>query len=151
MNQMDLIHKFHSTLPMVRTWIENTLEEHSANATPVISLPFPRLNSVFPLELLAMAKVVVVNGAVPFPPLSRMGLPEFSQMENMQKAGITYKDTYFISHLHQTESLPYRCKSRRASEPRRQGRSRSRPTANPWQRRIWSPPAFPEGKQHGIK
>jgi benzoyl-CoA reductase/2-hydroxyglutaryl-CoA dehydratase subunit BcrC/BadD/HgdB len=38
---------------------------------------------------------------------------------------------------------PQCCKSRRASEPRRQGRSRSKPTASPWQRRIWSPPAFP--------
>jgi len=28
-----------------------------------------------------------------------------------------------------------------------QGRSRSRSTANPWQRRIWSPPAFPQGKK----
>ena len=45
--------------------------------------------------------------------------------------------------------LPYRCKSRRAPEPRRQGWSRSQPTANPWQRRIWSSPAFPKGKQHG--
>ena len=105
MNQMDLIRKFYSTLPLVRKWIENTLEVHGATASPVISLPFPRLNSVLPLELLARAKVVVVNGAVPFPPLSRIGLPEFSQMENMQLAGITYKDTFFVSHPHQTESL----------------------------------------------
>ena len=104
---MDLIRKFRSTLPIVRKWIENTLEEHGANATPVISLSFPRLNIVFPLELLAKAKVVVVNGAVPFPPLSRMGLPEFSPMENMQIAGITYKDTFFVSHLHKTESLHF--------------------------------------------
>jgi hypothetical protein len=38
---------------------------------------------------------------------------------------------------------PQWCKSRRASEPRRQGCRRSKSTANPWQRRIWSPPAFP--------
>lgn len=107
MNQKDLMHKFHSALPMVRKWIENTLKENGANATPVISLSFPRLNRVLPFELLAMAKVVVVNGAVPFPPLSRMGLPEFSQMENIQLAGITYKDTFFVSHFHQTESLHF--------------------------------------------
>ena len=107
MNQMDLIRKFHSTLPIVRKWIENTLEEHGANATPVISLSFPQLNTVLPLDLLARAKVVVVNGTVPFPPLSRMGLPEFSQMENMQMVGITYKDTFFVSHLHKTESLHF--------------------------------------------
>jgi hypothetical protein len=107
MNQMDLIRKLHSILPMVRKWIENLLKEHSANATPVISLSFPRLNAMLPLELLARAKAVVVNTAVPFPPLSRMGLTEFSQMENMQLAGITYKDTFFISHSHQTESLHF--------------------------------------------
>jgi len=48
---------------------------------------------------------VVVTGKVPFPPLGSMGLPEFAQMENMTMAGITYKDTFFVSHLHQTESL----------------------------------------------
>ena len=62
---------------------------------------------VLPSDLLARAKVVVVNGKVPFPPLSSMGLPEFSQMENMQMAGITYKDTFFVSHLYQTESLHF--------------------------------------------
>jgi len=39
-------------------------------------------------------------------------------------------------------AISQRCKSRRASEPRRRGRSRSKPTASPWQRGIWSPPAF---------
>ena len=48
-------------------------------------------------------------------------------------------------------SKPYRCKSRRAPESRRQGRSRSQPTASPWQRRIWSPPAFPRGRKDGIR
>jgi hypothetical protein len=46
--------------------------------------------------------------------------------------------------------LPQYCKSRRASEPRRQGRRCSRSTASAWQRRIWSSPAFPQGKKDGI-
>ena len=107
MNQLDLIQKFRSILPMVRKWIENTLEKHNANATPVISLSFSRLKTVLPLDLLNRAKVVVVNGVVPFPPLSRMGLPELSRMENMPMAGVTYKDTFFVSNLHQTESLHF--------------------------------------------
>jgi len=107
MNQMNLIRNLYSTLPIVRKWIENTLKVHGANATPLISLPFPRLNRVLPPELLARAKVVLVNGKVPFPPLSSMGLPEFSQMEKMPLAGITYKDTFFVSHPHQTESLHF--------------------------------------------
>jgi len=107
MNQLDLIHRFHSILPLVKEWIESTLEKHNANASPVINLSFSRLKIVLPLDLLNRAKVVVVNGVVPFPPLSRMGLPELSSMENMSKAGVTYKDTFFISHLHQTESLHF--------------------------------------------
>ena len=107
MNQLDLIRKFQSTLPAVREWIEKTLEENRPNAVSVTSLSFPRLSMVLPLDLLARAQVVVVTGKVPFPPLSRMGLPEFTQMENMLMTGITYKDTFFLSHLHQTESLHF--------------------------------------------
>lgn len=107
MKQLDLKRKFQSILPLVRTWIENTLEAHSANTTRVIDLSFARLKMVLPSELLAQAKVVVVNGAVPYPPLGRMGLPELSPMENMQITGITYKDTFFINHLHRSESLHF--------------------------------------------
>jgi len=46
--------------------------------------------------------------------------------------------------------LPQCCKSRRASESRRQGCRRSKSTASHWQRRIWSPPAFPQGKKDGL-
>jgi hypothetical protein len=107
MNPLELIPKFHSTLPAVREWIEKTLEENRDHAVPVISLGYPRLGKVFPLELLNRAKAVLVTGKVPFPPLSRMGLPELTDVENMPMAGITYKDTFFISHLQQTESLHF--------------------------------------------
>jgi len=105
MNELDLIRRFRSILPAVVEWINKTLEEYKSNAVFIAGLTFPRLGKVFPLDLLGRAKVVVVTGKVPFPPLSRMGLPEFKQMEDMQMAGITYKDTFFVSHLHQTESL----------------------------------------------
>lgn len=107
MNPLELIRKLHSALPAVTEWIENILEENKPHAVSVISRSFPRLNKLFPPELLTRAKVVPVTGRVPFPPLSRMGLPEFKQMEEMAMAGITYKDTFFISHLHQTESLHF--------------------------------------------
>jgi len=45
---------------------------------------------------------------------------------------------------------PQCCKSRRDPESRRQGHSRSAPTASPWQRGIWSPPAFPQGKKDSL-
>ena len=107
MNPLDLIHKFRSALPAVREWIQETLEENRDRAVPVINLGFPRLGNVFPLDLLSRAKAVVVTGRVPFPPLSRMGLPEFAQMETMPMEGVTYKDTFFVNHLHQTESLHF--------------------------------------------
>ncbi|ABW67430.1 hypothetical protein [Desulfosudis oleivorans] len=107
MNQFDLIERFRSILPIVEKWIEDTLEKHNADARPVISLPFSRLKAIFPPDLLNKAKSVVVKGMVPFPPLSRMGLPELSSMENMPMVGVTYKDTFFVNHLYQSESLHF--------------------------------------------
>ena len=107
MNQFDLIKKFKATLPTVRKWIDQTLTKYEPDAVSVADLSFPRLKSVFPPALLARAKAVVVTGKVPFPPLSRMGLPEFSYIEDMPAAGITFKDTYFLHHRDQTESLHF--------------------------------------------
>jgi hypothetical protein len=107
MNELDLIYRFQTILPAVKKWIDATLEENKDDAISVAGLAFPRLNKVLPLDLLTRAQVVVTTGKVPFPPLTLMGLPEFKQMEDMQMAGITYKDTFFVSHLHQTESLHF--------------------------------------------
>lgn len=107
MNPFELIGKFQSKLPAVRQWIDEVLEGHKHRAVPVINLPFLRLSTVFPLDLLAKANVVVVAGMVPFPPLSKMGLPEFTEMKRIPMAGITYKDTFFLNHFNQTESLHF--------------------------------------------
>lgn len=107
MDLFDLNSNFQSTLPLVRKWIDDVLYGYKDQATPIVNLGFPRLEQVFPSELLEKAKVVVMSGKVPFPPLSRMGLAELSQMENMPMAGITYKDTFFVNHAHQSESLHF--------------------------------------------
>jgi hypothetical protein len=108
MNPFDTIHKFHLTLPTMRQWIERTLEENKNQAVSVIDLDFPRLKKVFPPDLLRKAKAVVVSGKLPFPPLGHMGLTEFEEMENGPRDGITYKDTFFLSHLNQkSESLHF--------------------------------------------
>lgn len=39
---------------------------------------------------------MAVQGKVPYPPISSMGLPELQQMEAMPFSGITYKDTFFV-------------------------------------------------------
>jgi len=105
MEQLGIVRKFNSSLPAIREWIEDTLEKYKDDADPVISFDFSRINEVFPHELLNRAKAVVVTGKIPFPPLSRFGLSELAQMENMSIAGITYKDTFFVGHLYQSESL----------------------------------------------
>jgi hypothetical protein len=109
LNPQDIIQDIHSGLSVVRKWIEKVLEDNKEQAIPVISLDFPNLPKVFPSDLLEKAKVVVVTGKVPFPPpphaLSSMGLPDFAQMGNASVAGVTYKDTFFVNNLHQTESI----------------------------------------------
>ena len=106
-NPLELIHRFQSTVSAVREWIDSTLDENRSNAVSVSALNFHQLDKVLPAKLLNRAQVVIVTGKVPFPPLSRMGLPELAQMETMQMAGVTYKDTYFINQLQQTESLHF--------------------------------------------
>jgi hypothetical protein len=107
MNSPDLPRKWRSALPGVRGWIDDVLEKYKAQANPAIRLAFPRVRQVFPTDLLERARVVVLTGSVPFPPLSRMGLPEFVDMEKMPMAGITYRDTFFISRSDETESLHF--------------------------------------------
>jgi hypothetical protein len=107
MDSSDLIRKWRSALPGVRVWIDDLLERYKAQATPIKRLAFPRIRQVFPTDLLERAKVVVLTESVPFPPLSRMGLPEAVEMEKMPMAGITYRDTFFISRSDETEGLHF--------------------------------------------
>jgi len=105
MNSPDLIRKFQRLLPAVREWVESTLEANQGHAVPVKQMGYPRLEKIFPPELLNRARVRVVRGTPPFPPLSQMGLPEFAKFEAMPITGITYQDTFFVNHRRQTESL----------------------------------------------
>jgi hypothetical protein len=105
MTTPELIRKFQSALPTVREWVESTLAANQNRAFPVSRMDYPRLGNVFPPELLNRARVRVVRDKPPFPPLSRMGLPELASFEAMPIAGITYQDTFFVTHGQQTESL----------------------------------------------
>jgi hypothetical protein len=102
------VRRFHSALPALREWIENTLEDNRDKAVPVISLGFTRLAESFPRDLLERAQVVEVTGKVPYPPIGNFGLPEFQQMESVPFSGITFNDTYFvISDMIGSESLHF--------------------------------------------
>lgn len=105
MNQLDILHRLRSALPAMLEWIDGTLRQYADRAVTVGSLDFPRLRHALPFEVLNQAKAVSVAGRIPFPPLTRMGLPEFGPMERMPVAAITYRDTFFVGRFQETESL----------------------------------------------
>jgi len=86
--------EFDEKFPLILGWIRKTLAEHAPNARSVASLGFKRLSVYFSPAVLGRAKVVYVE-KVPAPPLSAIGLRQFSDFENMDAGGITYLDTFF--------------------------------------------------------
>ena len=102
----DMIRRFKAALPMVREWIDQFMQDHALQARTVRSLGFTGLSACYPQDLLERAKVVTVS-RVPFPPVSRFGLPEFASHELMQFAGITFMDTFFLQQGQTSESLHF--------------------------------------------
>ena len=100
-----LMGKFQQVLPVVRQWVEDTLLSYREQASPVSRREYPQLAQAFPHELLNRVQCAVVAGNPPFPPLSRMGLPELAAFEAMPISGITYRDTFFVREGRQSESL----------------------------------------------
>jgi hypothetical protein len=86
--------EFEAKHPLILGWIQNTLAKHAPHAQSVASLGFERLPQYFPPDMLTSAKVVYVP-LVPTPPLSALGLSQFSDFERMDAAGITYLNTFF--------------------------------------------------------
>jgi hypothetical protein len=88
--------EFRAKYPILIGWIMKTVADNAALARPVDTLGFPRLRAYFSSAVLASAKVVAVD-ILPMPPLSRMGLTEYTEWERMEYGGITYLDTFFVS------------------------------------------------------
>lgn len=86
--------EFDAKYPLIIGWIEQTLAAHARKTRTVASLGFPRLPQYYSAELLASAKVVYVS-AVPTPPLTRLGLSQFADFENMDACGMTCLNTIF--------------------------------------------------------
>jgi hypothetical protein len=108
MNQLNaIISKFQSALPAIRQWIDELLENNKDKEILLATLGFQRLKIIFSNDLLEKTKVVTVSNKVPFPPLSQIGLHELASMEQMELAGITFKDTFFVNQEHCTESLHF--------------------------------------------
>jgi len=89
--------QFDEKYPLIIGWIKQLLTDHAANAHSVASLGFNRLPLYFQPDVLASAKVVYVT-QVPAPPLTALGLTQFSDFEHLNAGGITYLDTFFSRH-----------------------------------------------------
>jgi hypothetical protein len=50
---------------------------------------------------------IVLFDSVPFPPVEKYGLPEFTPMQQMDFDGITFKDTFFIKKGRASEALHF--------------------------------------------
>jgi hypothetical protein len=87
--------EFVNAIPLIKKWIDSTLDKNAHLARPVSSKGFPRLSSYFSGDLLDKAKFVIVQ-KIPMPPLSEMGVHIFSEFENGDFWGITYNDTFFL-------------------------------------------------------
>jgi hypothetical protein len=87
--------RFLSRLPQITGWMHKTVAQSAAQARPVADFGFVRLGLFFSPELLASAKVVIVN-RMPVPPLAAIELPEFCAFGNRDYSGITFNDTYFL-------------------------------------------------------
>ncbi|HEY4247095.1 MAG TPA: hypothetical protein VGM64_09580 [Lacunisphaera sp.] len=92
---------FRKIYPLMAGWIDNTLSSHVEKARSVASTGFKRLPLYYSSALLARAKFVPVDRC-PTPPLASMGVELFRDFEEMNPAGITYLDTYFVHQRHVT-------------------------------------------------
>lgn len=104
--QADIIRRFHTALPQVRAWIDQFVDAHAARSQAVSALGFTQLSTCFPRELLERARVVSVE-SVPFPPVDKFGLPEFTPVQQMAFDGITFKDTFYIKQGRASEALHF--------------------------------------------
>ncbi|MEO0509422.1 MAG: hypothetical protein AAF065_06155 [Verrucomicrobiota bacterium] len=85
-----------SVLPRVDRWIDSYIEEKKDHRITLASTGFERMKACFSSETLENSFYAVVE-RIETPPLSEMGLSEFSDFEIGSYGGITYKDTYFVT------------------------------------------------------
>lgn len=93
---LQLFNSFKQILPDVIQWIDQYIAQHIDKARAVSTFDVKYLGDYFSKDLLARSKVVFVD-RVELPPLSRMGLPFFTDFEKIQYSGITYKDFFFLA------------------------------------------------------
>jgi hypothetical protein len=91
----DLLRRLLDALPLVVRWMDALYAEHLRESVAASELGLRRLFDHFPAGVLEHARVVTVT-AIPFPPVSEYGLPEFEPMATTPMAGITFGKMYFV-------------------------------------------------------
>jgi hypothetical protein len=100
------IHTLADKLPVIQNWIEDTLLAYHSQTTPVADLDLPHLGRYFPQKLLRETKTVHLSELLPLPPLSEIGLDEFSSSEEPATyEAVTYGDTIFLREALRSEVL----------------------------------------------
>jgi hypothetical protein len=92
----DVLAQLDRALPSVSHWIDDVLDAHRETSTAVSDLGFRRLSASFPPALLESARVAFVQ-TIPFPPMADLGIQGFDALATMPKAGITFRDMYFVN------------------------------------------------------
>ncbi len=120
-----------SRLPAIRKWIDTTVEGASAcGATADLAGVFSPHAHYFDADTLRRASVVEVD-VVPKPPLTALGLHQFSEFEQMNAAGTTYGDLYFVDRT--ADTAMSRCTSTSSCTP--SSGTSSAPIASCWRMR----------------
>jgi hypothetical protein len=90
--------EFQTVYPPVIAWVRQTIAAHRCDAKRVSEFGFRRLPLYVSAEFLESVNAVIVD-RVPVPPLSRIGLRRFVELEMGDHDGITYLDTYFVKRI----------------------------------------------------
>ncbi len=93
--QADVIPRFHAALPRIRAWMDQLFASHTGHAKPIGVSSYPGLAACYPADLLERVRVVSVE-RTPYPPVAKLGLPEFTRFEGKSYDGITFQDYIFL-------------------------------------------------------
>src|SRR5690242_18713465 len=85
-------------LPLFSWWVERTVRRAAPDALSVASVQLDRLPRFFSAARLERSRVLTAE-RMPMPPGAALGmrlLSRFHYTPNLDPAGITYKNTYFL-------------------------------------------------------
>jgi len=85
-----IIKKFHCALPIIKNWIDELLNKTEKEAIQVSSLNFSKIYQIFPRTFSENARVVIVPGNPPSPPLTDIGLYELADFESTHLYGVRF-------------------------------------------------------------